>query len=114
MDTGDSRTMGNAPPPVSLLAAFERHRRLFNQRAKHEWLENLVEQPFIEEPAHSPRRIGRRHFAEIMDAVVAAGSRAMIAEPLAAICNGNELAVHLLVRDGAPQTGADLHVMEIF
>jgi hypothetical protein len=105
---------GNTVDLPGALGAFERHRRLFNARARPEWLDNFVEVPFLEEPAHSVRRHGREHFGAILDAVVASGSRAQIEPPELAVLNGNELALHLRVSNGHPLNQTDIHIIEIF
>ena len=106
--------MGSTLDLPRALAVFERHRQLFNARSRDAWLDNFVEEPFVEEPAHSPRRHGRAHFSAILDAVVASGSLAQIEPPEVAVLNGNELALHLRVSNGHPLTQADLHIIEIF
>ncbi|MGE0383095.1 MAG: hypothetical protein AB7Q97_00070 [Gammaproteobacteria bacterium] len=102
------------PTREQMLARFESHRRAFNARNRAEWLENFVDEPFIQEPADSDMRWGREQYGKTMDAVQSFGSDATIQPPLAAVCNGNDLALHLLIRTTTPGYPPELHIVEIF
>ncbi len=103
------------PTPQQMIAAFERHRTLFNAGKREEWLDNFVEVPFLEEPVGTEFRKGREHFAAVFDGVAAAGLTAVIEEPSRLICGtNNELAVCFqATTTGAPGTFVT-PVIEIF
>jgi hypothetical protein len=78
-----------------------RHRERFNARDRRGWLENLVDEPYLEEPVGSGVRYGREHF----------GPGTGIPEYETLIVGGSEAAVFM---SGAPIDGVPGGIVEIF
>jgi steroid delta-isomerase len=91
---------------------MERHRRRFNAGDRAGWLANFVDEPYLEEPVGTPRRLGRDAFAAVFDAYWAAGGGPGIPPFDVTVVGGREIAIYL---EGAPRDdGADRAIIEIF
>jgi hypothetical protein len=90
-----------------------RHRERFNARDRRGWLENLVDEPYLEEPVGSGVRYGREHFGAVFDAfhAVDRGPGTGIPEYETLIVGGSEAAVFM---SGAPIDGVPGGIVEIF
>lgn len=99
-----------------VLAALHRHRTLFNQRKRDEWLDNFVPEPYLEEPVGSGIRWGREQYARTIDALIDADIAATIHEPTLVIVNGNRAAMHFttsVVMEGHEQLSPVIEEFEV-
>jgi hypothetical protein len=98
---------------ATIRAAMARHRERFNAGDRAGWLDNLVDQPYLEEPVGSGVRHGREAFAQVFDAFHEAdrGPGAGIPEYDTLIVGGSEAAIFM---SGAPIDGVPSGMVEIF
>ena len=98
---------------ATIRETMARHRERFNAGDRRGWLENLVDDPYLEEPVGSGVRRGRKHFGAVFDAfhAVDRGPGAGIPEYEALIVSGSEAAVFM---SGAPIAGVPAGMVEIF
>ncbi len=98
---------------ATVRATMARHRERFNAGDREDWLDNLVDEPYLEEPVGSGVRKGRAAFAEVFDAFHAVERRpgAGIPEYDSLIVGGSEAAVFI---NGAPIDGVPSGIVEIF
>lgn len=95
---------------------LHRHRTLFNERRRDEWLDNFVAEPYLEEPVGSGIRWGREQYANTIDTLIDAGLPAAINEPVLVIVNGNRAAMHFttsMAADGQEQAAPVIEEFEV-